>query len=187
MDLGKPIRLQRQEHGIHKLANKIDGYYPIIELILFLVTASTTPASSGSTTTGGGSSSAHKSFSSSMRKSSSERSHPVPKKTKRKLSKSKMKTRQRHPGNGETERTMISKLVINAPPIQSPDQTTAKESYASPTPLDFDDSGLRWDNPCDNMLDEIRRIEAYKTNRRLRYMNSNNMKIAELTIQEKKL
>ncbi|XP_066918961.1 uncharacterized protein [Clytia hemisphaerica] len=153
---------------------------------LVSVKTSTTPASSGSVTTGG-SSSAHKSYSSSIRKSSSERSQPVPKKTKRKLSKSKMKTRQRHTGNGDKESDMISKLVLNAPPNRLPDQTPVKDSYASKTPLDFEDSGLRWDSPCDNMLDEIRRIEAYKTNRRLRYMNANNMKIAELTIQEKKL
>ena len=50
----------------------------------------------------------------------------------------------------------------------------------------LDPDVLRWENPCDNPVDEMRRISVYKANRRMRYMNSNNTKIASLTIKEDK-
>ena len=50
----------------------------------------------------------------------------------------------------------------------------------------YDDTGLRWNNVCDDPLDELRRIETYKANRRLRYINANSAKIASLTIKERK-
>ena len=51
---------------------------------------------------------------------------------------------------------------------------------------DFYDIGLRWHNICEDPIDEFRRIEAYKANRRLRYNNANDTKIALLTIKERK-
>jgi len=56
---------------------------------------------------------------------------------------------------------------------------------ATDAPFDFNNEGLRWDNPCEDPVDEFRRIESYKTNRRLRYINENNAKIAALTVQER--
>ena len=50
----------------------------------------------------------------------------------------------------------------------------------------LDPDVLRWENPCDDPLDEIRRIEVYKANRRLRYLNANNTKVALLAIKERK-
>ena len=50
----------------------------------------------------------------------------------------------------------------------------------------LDPDVLRWENPCDEPLDEIRRIEVYKANRRLRYLNANNTKVALLAIKERK-
>ena len=73
------------------------------------------------------------------------------------------------------------------------DQSHAQKANHNNNPNDrsngdgfYDDTGLRWDNVCDDPLDELRRIETYKANRRLRYINANNAKIALLTIKERK-
>ncbi|XP_057295626.1 uncharacterized protein LOC130624074 [Hydractinia symbiolongicarpus] len=52
--------------------------------------------------------------------------------------------------------------------------------------ITLDADVLRWENKCDNDVDEMRRIEVYKVNRRLRYANANNTRVALLAIKDRK-
>lgn len=52
--------------------------------------------------------------------------------------------------------------------------------------ITLDADVLRWENQCENPIDEMCRVEAYKSNRRLRYVNAKNAKLALLAIKEKK-
>ena len=52
--------------------------------------------------------------------------------------------------------------------------------------ITLDPDVLRWDNVCEDPVDESRRIEVYKANRRQRYINANNTKLALLAIKERK-
>ena len=63
---------------------------------------------------------------------------------------------------------------------------SSQKTYNSSDDGFYNDTGLRWNNVCDDPLDELRRIETYKANRRLRYINANSAKIASLTIKERK-
>lgn len=61
-------------------------------------------------------------------------------------------------------------------------QSSTVETLNAYSSLDPD--VLRWENPCEDPVDEMRRIQVYKANRRLRYMNSNNSKIAMLSVKD---
>ena len=52
--------------------------------------------------------------------------------------------------------------------------------------LTLDPDVLRWENTCGNVEDEVERMEVYKANRRLRYVNARNTQIALLAIKEQK-
>ena len=50
----------------------------------------------------------------------------------------------------------------------------------------LDPDVLRWENRCDDEEKELERIEVYKANRRLRYINARNTQLALLAIKEQK-
>ena len=61
-------------------------------------------------------------------------------------------------------------------------QNTSEEVINNVT---LDPDVLRWENPCENLANELSRIEIYKTNRRLRYINARNNQLALVAIKER--
>lgn len=106
---------------------------------------------------------------------------PLQKKKKKKH----LKTKRKSVTDSEDDLSLQSKSTTSTNSFtKSKEKNKCQNQDIGNDTLDPD--VLRWENPCDNPLDEIRRIEVYKANRRLRYLNANNTKVALLAIKQRK-
>ena len=116
----------------------------------------------------------HKSPSSTKKRKSSKHKSKSGTSPCKSVNKNNQSTNQNKPANQNNQQS--ANQSKNASQNSESDTTTSTFTKS----IHLNPDALRWDSPCKDPMDEARRIQVYKDNRRLRYKNSNRLKVASL-------